>query len=169
VNNSERIWIGPNYGDLRILVLGESWYGDFPDDQVTDDGYVPAYLEGRARDPMYTRMANAVRMDRRSFWEGIAFTNFVQRVGDLRTDRPTADHYREAGPRLRRLLDLLAPRGVWILGKEQAAYSEPVVRAAGVLVEVTVHPTSYGAKNSTLGASWAALLAKAVVSKESAP
>ena len=119
------------------------------------------YLEGRVPDRMYTRMANAVGLERRTFWEGIAFTNFVQRVGDLRTDRPTDARYREAGPPLRRLLDLLAPRGVWILGKEQAAYSEPVVKAAGIPVEVTAHPMSFGVKNSAMRASWDALLARA--------
>lgn len=166
MTNPERIWIGPRYGEVGIFVLGESWYGDFPDDQVTDDGYVTAYLEGRVRDPLYTRLANAVGLDSETFWQGIVFTNFVQRVGDLRTERPTAAQYREAGPRLLRLLDLLAPRGVWIVGKEQSTDSRPLVEAAGVPVEVTAHPTSYGVKNSTLRASWDALLAKAAVSKE---
>jgi len=46
---------------------------------------------------------------------------------------------------------------LWILRKEQAAYSEPVVRAAGVPVRVTANPTSYGVKNSALGALGCAL------------
>lgn len=157
----ERIWIGPNYASQRIFVLGESWYGDFPGDLVTDDGYIRAYLEGRVTDAMYTRMANACELEKKIFWEGILFTNFVQRVGATRNFRPTPEHYRTASARLSRILEEHTPRGVWILGLGQGAHSAPVVERAGIPYEVTAHPTSYGLKNATLGTSWKALLAKA--------
>jgi hypothetical protein len=161
VTYPERIWIGSGYSSQRILVLGESWYGDFPGDLVTDDGYIRAYLEGRVSDAMYTRMANACELERRKFWEGILFTNFVQRVGATRDVRPTPEHYRSACARLACLLEEHTPRGVWILGLGQGAHSAPVVERAGIPYEVSAHPTSYGLKNATLGASWKALLAKA--------
>jgi hypothetical protein len=157
----ERIWIGPAYSSRRIFVLGESWYGDFQDDLATDDGYIRAYLNDRVTDALYTRIANACEMEKQAFWEGIMFTNFVQRVGATRDRRPSAEQYRDAGVRLARLLKEHAPRGVWILGREQARHSEPVVQAAGIPVEVTAHPTSFGVKHATLRASWNALLEKA--------
>ena len=156
----ERIWIGPNYPMQRIFVLGESWYGDYPDEMSTDDGYIRAYLDGRQPDRLYTRIANACKIEKRAFWESIMFTNYVQRVGVTRDHRPSTAQYRDASARLARLLVEHAPRGVWILGREQARHSEPIVAAAGIPVEVTAHPTSFGVKHATLYASWIALLEK---------
>lgn len=154
----ERIWIGSRYADRKILVLGESWYGDYVGDLVTDDGYVRAYLDGRQADAMYTRMANASGLGKQAFWQGIAFTNFVQRVGDTRDCRPTPAEYRQARERLDRLLQTLSPCGVWILGIGQSEYSAPIIREAGIDLEVSAHPTSYGLSNAVLGASWRALV-----------
>ena len=163
---SEKVWIGPNYSYRRIFVLGESWYGDYTDDLVTDDGYIRAYLADCQSDSMYSRIANACMDDkslraRRDYWHGVMFTNFVQRVGATRDSRPTAEHYRDACGRLARLLEECTPRGVWILGLEQSRYSAPVVQRAGIAYEVSAHPTSYGLRNATLGASWKALVTKA--------
>lgn len=160
MNYVERIWIGPAYADHRIFVLGESWYGDYQDELSTDDGYIRAYLAGRVTDSLYTRIANACKTEKRAFWESIMFTNYVQRVGPTRDHRPSAAQYRDASERLKRLLVEHAPRGVWILGREQARHSEPVVVGAGIPVEVTAHPTSFGVKHATLRASWSALLEK---------
>ena len=158
----EKVWVGPNFRSLGIFVLGESWYGDFSKDLVTDDGYIQAYLSGKVVDSLYTRLANGVGLDKTTFWSSIMFTNYVQRVGPTRKDRPTRDHYVTAAARLERLLSEHAPRGVWILGVEQAAHSEPIVRAAGTPVQVVVHPSSYGVSHATLKASWEALQRKVV-------
>jgi hypothetical protein len=156
---TERIWVGSRYSTSLILVLGESWYGDFEGDLVTDEGYISAYLAGRQTDRMYTRMANAAGLERAEFWHSVAFTNFVQRVGDTRNCRPTRAQYVEAQLRLSNLLMKHRPKGVWILGKEQSAYSEPVVRAAGIPCAVSPHPTSRGLSNEKLGEGWKRLMA----------
>jgi len=143
MSHPERVWIGPQYDALRVLVLGESWYGDYEGDLVTDAGYIAAYLTGTQVDRMYTKMANATGLGKK-FWELVAFTNFVQRVGDTLDSRPTTQHYLDARDRLRLLLSELSPKGVWILGTEQGAYSAPVVRATGVACEVSPHPTRIG-------------------------
>ncbi len=160
---SEKVWLGPEFPSVRIFVLGESWYGDFTDDLETDDGYVSAYLAGKVTDALYTRIANATGLGKARFWRSIMFTNFAQRVGPTRDHRPSEEHYRSATQRLSRLLVTHSPRGVWILGLEQARYSEPVVRSHGIPVEVTVHPSSYGVKHATLRAGWEALLSKVAV------
>ena len=154
----EKVWVGPDF--QGIFVLGESWYGDFSKELVTDHGYIQAYLAGKVVDPLYTRLANGVGMGKRSFWRSVMFTNYVQRVGPTREHRPTAGHYNAAAARLKRLLIEHSPRGVWILGVEQSQHSEPIVRLASIPVEVVVHPSSYGVKHATLRASWEALLAK---------
>ncbi len=153
----ERVWVGPHYEPLRVLVLGESWYGDYEGDLVTDAGYIAAYLANTQIDRMYTKVANASRLGKRKFWESVAFTNYVQRVGATLDSRPTTQQYLDAQDRLRRLLTELTPKGVWILGTEQGAYSEPMVRAAGIACEVSPHPTRRGVTNAWLGEGWHAL------------
>lgn len=156
----DKVWIGPDFVSLGILVLGESWYGDFAQDIATDDGYIQAYLANRVVDRLYTRIANGVGMNKQTFWRSVMFTNYVQRVGPTRAHRPTQTHYAFAMSRLKGLLAEHSPRGVWILGIEQSQHSEPIVRAAGIPVEVVAHPSSYGVKHATLRASWETLLAK---------
>ena len=156
----EKIWIGSTYQTQRIFVLAESWYGDFSNELVTDDGYIRAYLDGRQKDAMYTRIANACKLQRTEYWQSVMFTNFVQRVGATRKNRPTADHYKSACARLENLLVVHKPLGVWILGIGQGEHSAPVVKSVGIPYEISAHPTSYGLKNSILGSSWNALLEK---------
>jgi hypothetical protein len=155
----ERVWIGPHYEPLRVLVLGESWYGDYPEHLVTDAGYIAAYLANTQVDRMYTKIANATGLGKKTFWESVAFTNFVQRVGATLESRPTPELYVKAQDRLRRLLSEHMPKGVWILGTEQGTYSEPVVRAAGIACAVSPHPTRRGVTNIWLGQGWHALMA----------
>ena len=159
-NLPEKIWIGPLYSEFGVFVLGESWYGDYPDHLATDDGYIREYLAGRQPDGMYTKMAKACAMTNPEFWNRIMFTNFVQRVGQFRKNRPKLEQYEAAAPRLEKLLVDHKPRGVWILGKEQGKYSKLVVESAGIPFEVTTHPTGYGVTSAELGASWEKLLKK---------
>lgn len=150
----DRPWIGSSYDQNQILVLGESWYGDWGSEHNSDQGYVAAYLDGKISDGMYTRMANACKATREVFWHQIAFTNFVIWTGPNRKDRPTRAMYMSATGRLEALLEKHTPRGVWILGIEQSQYSAPVVRRAGIKFEVAPHPTGYGVSNKALGETW---------------
>ena len=150
----DKPWIGSNYQEKRILVLGESWYGDWGGAQNNDAGYVQAYVDGKLRDGMYSKMANAAGLDRQVFWQSIAFTNFVIWAGAGCKDRPTKQMYLDSVPRLRDLLETLKPRGVWILGKEQSQYSAPVVERAGIHFDVSTHPTGYGVTLLEIGESW---------------
>ena len=51
------IWIGDRYRETGILVLGESWYGSYPDRLATDAGYIDAYLARQVEDRMYSKLA----------------------------------------------------------------------------------------------------------------
>lgn len=163
--NIDSIWIGEKHSDKYVLVLGESWYGNYIDN--TDSGYVKNYLNGLEKDRMYTRMANAclpniVQRDERikTYWNSIAFTNFVGRVGDIRKNRPSEYEYKNSQKRLKDLLKKLNTRYVWILGIEQSKFSAPVIEDAGIHFEITAHPTSYGLSNEKLGNSWRTLMSK---------
>lgn len=159
----ERIWVGPKYHEGRIFILGESWFGDFEGDLATDDGYITAFLAGKQRDRLYSLLAEACGPDTHTFWESVMFTNFVQRVGPTRDHRPSKAQYSEAKARLSRILVEKQPRGVWVLGKEQGKYSAPVVRDAGIPVQVVAHPSSHRGEKTfllaKLRASWQELLA----------
>lgn len=159
---SDTPWIGDNFEARRIMVLGESWYGDWGAGYNSDHSYVAAYLAGELRDGMYTKMANACGMSRETYWHGILFTNFVTWAGSHRTDRPTRSMYKASALRLEKLLQQYKPKGVWILGKEQSEFSEPVVRQACIPHEVSLHPTSFGLRNQALGESWFRLQSRAL-------
>lgn len=154
----EKIWIGPGFGESGIFVLGESWYGAYSDELVTDDGWIRAYIEERVPDKTYTRIVNAFQTSRRQFWERVMFTNFVQCVGATSKSRPSSTMFLEAQPRLRRILEAHRPRGVWILGKMQSKYSAPIIQQMGIVAQVTQHPTY--ASHDTIRSSWSELESK---------
>lgn len=156
------IWIGQDYevSGKRILVLGESWYGQL--ESLSD--YIPKWAAGKIRDNTFSRIFNAGSGSHTSkaaeheilqFWNSIAFYNFVVgTVGDTREHRPTKEQYESSKGPLRLVLEGLKPKGVWILGKGQAAYSEQVVRDMRLAYEVVAHPTSFGLKAEMLRQSW---------------
>lgn len=162
-------WIGDRFAETGVLVLGESWYGDWGAEHNSDKGYVQAYLDGLLADAMYTRMANACGQSREMFWHQVMFTNFVIWAGALRTHRPTTHMYLDAYVRLERLIEQYRPKGVWLLGKGQAEFSSHVLMRMGIPFEVTPHPTSYGVKNEVLKESWMALQGKISTPSQLAP
>ncbi len=161
----ERIWVGERYEEHRIFVLGESWYGtadEFPGDLITDAGWIAAYLRAEVKDALYARIANAVEKPREVFSQTVAFTNFVRSsVGRSREQKASGVHFKEAVPRLRRLLDELKPRGVFLTGTGQAEYSGPVIGDARIPWVATRHPTgSRGVSHAEVRAGWDGLMAK---------
>jgi hypothetical protein len=162
------LWLGDSYHlpANRLLVLGESWWGDV--EPLSD--FVPKWAAGRVRDHTFSRLFNAcsglhtetaTAEQRLAWWHTIAFYNFVTgSVGDLRGDRPTRAHFDAAAAPFTALMAEIRPRGVWILGKEQAQHSAPLVAAAAIPFEIAPHPTSYGLRSETLRESWTALNAR---------
>lgn len=149
----------------RLLVLGESAYaGSFAPEHALAKNWVPAYLRQEVPDPLYSKVANAIRgashgmglAARRAFWNEVAFANFVVLAeGTQATARPTPAEYRTAAKGLAAMLDDLHPQGVWIWGVEQSEYSLPVVQRANIACVVVAHPVRGYSK--TLAESWANL------------
>lgn len=161
----EQPWIGSRYAEPenRLLILGESWYGD----EIPLTRYVPEWCSKVVTDALFSRLFNACsgyRTERASidqrlgWWQQIAFCNFVPgTVGTSRSNRPTSSQFQAGEARLGQLLSQLKPRGVWILGKEQSEYSAPVAKELRINVQVSPHPASYGVRTATLAAAWSEL------------
>jgi hypothetical protein len=162
------LWLGSSYGlpQHRVLVLGESWYGDV--DPLIE--YIPKWAAFKLKDATFARIFNAASgldtatataTQRLDWWHTVAFYNFVPgSVGRSRDSRPTRAHYLSAAEPLELLLEEIGPAGVWIFGIEQSAYSAPIIAHHAIPYEVAPHPASYGLKRRTLQVSWQSLLAK---------
>lgn len=157
-------WIGSKFSDPAngVLILGESTYGEDP--RLFQ--YVPSWCRGELPKPdrTFSRIFNAFsgtktspanNAKREAFWATIAFANFVQKsVGSTNKDKATSKHFRIAAKLLPGYLHHIRPRGVLILGIEQAKYSAPIIRAAGIPHVACPHPTGYGIKTTILQAAW---------------
>lgn len=159
------VWVGQDYeaSEKRILILGESWYAQL--ESLSE--YIPKWAAKKIRDNTFSRIFNASSGFHTSkakeqeilrFWNSIAFYNFVVgTVGESRKHRPTKVQYEISRTSLQSVLEVLKPKGVWILGRGQAEYSMPIVSAMGLKHEVVAHPTSYGLKAVVLKDSWLSL------------
>lgn len=147
----------------RVLVLGESWYGEIEDlsdyirrwaaRSIGDRTYSRIYNSGAAKHTSKSKPADLLQ-----FWNQIAFYNFVPgSVGPTNGSKANKTHFKAAAAFLPPVLDELQPHGVWILGVGQAEYSRPVIEAAGIAHEMAPHPTSRGLRSIVLQDSWRAL------------
>lgn len=167
------VWQGAAYATEhpRILVLGESWYGKrarLPD-------AIGSWIDG-AKDNTFSRIFAAgtglvaetvTREARHAFWDRVAFYNFAGHVGENRSDRPTTRHYLRGVDNLHQVLDEVQPDAVWVLGREQASYSKPVIDKRGIASKVATHPGYRGGVAAAeLRDSWLDLLAAAEGIKE---
>lgn len=161
------VWIpeGWHQKSPRILILGESGYGDFGEYQSCG-AWVAAYLKGDVTDRMYTKVANASGMGKDAFWRSVAFFNFVEHVGGGRDVRPTRELYEAAKQSLDVMLSTLQPNAVWVWGKEQGKYSAEVIARHGIAFEIVAHPSGFfpGGFYDVVGASWKRLHSIAVQS-----
>ena len=106
------IWKGSGFdrSPSRILILGESTYGDDPPLDV----YVRRWVAGKQPDHLFSRLfrvccgqlgGSATLEARGRFWDSVAFVNFVPAsVGAKRSDRPTANHYKQGKAMLPKVL-----------------------------------------------------------------
>jgi hypothetical protein len=165
---TDDVWIGSKFRAPTngVLILGESTYGEGP----PFSEYVPKCCRGEQRDQTFILIFNscsdvdpssATPSDREAFWATIAFDNFVQEsVGPKREDKPSQDHYRSAAVTLLARLQRLKPRGVLVLGKCQAKFSEAPLQDSGIPYVICRHPTAYGVRTSELKAAWNELQSK---------
>jgi hypothetical protein len=151
--------------DKRLLILGESWYGDFElNDEVR---FIQTWIARKppgCSDRFFSRIYNAgnstpaakaTERERREFWEKVAFTNLVsESVGRAARIRPSDVHWAKGIRRLRLLLPRLKCDRVLILGREAASYAKPVIDHFGILSVSCPHPSGYGVTTEVLRRKW---------------
>jgi len=123
-------WVGDNYAKgiqgKKVLVLGESHYDEgFNQGDRLTEFVVRRHIERVGKQyAFWTNIAKtfvgpayADKADRVSFWESVAFYNYVQEfVGDGPRQRPTKRHFQESWPEFSSVIEELRPDLVVALG-----------------------------------------------------
>jgi hypothetical protein len=161
------VWVGSNYAASvpNVMILGESWWGDL---ESLGDA-IERWARDKQADATFSRLFNTCTGTRRerasynermSFWNSIAFYNFVQgSLGPTRKSRPSSKDFQSAVPALEKVLKSLKPTCVWIVGLGQSEYSMPVLRRLNIPFEAVRHPSS-GIAHDAFHGSWKGLLAR---------
>ena len=124
-------WVGKRWmsSSMRLLLLGESHYlTDLADDSTElTRQIITGVRDGTRRIRFYTRteavcvgVPFAETDEPTSFWDRVAFSNFVPMTVGMASDAvPTAEMWRAGSEYFTRLLDELRPSHVLSLGQRQ--------------------------------------------------
>jgi len=122
-------WIGPHYQKAslfgkRILVLGESHYGDGAANKSIH--LIQETIKGNFSHPFYTKLAlsfleeknaHALTLVRKQFfWNSVAYTNFVQTHLEGARQAPSAAMWEAGRDAFFELLEILKPDFVLVCG-----------------------------------------------------
>ncbi|BCB07912.1 hypothetical protein HHSLTHF2_18020 [Vreelandella venusta] len=128
-------WIGDNYSTselgVRILILGESHYGDQGDEHEDFTIDVVKMWGKEKRLAFFTKIAKTILNynasdflsdnEKATLWENVAFYNYVQAiVGEGARVRPSDDMWAKSAPALQEVIEKLDPQVIIVLGKELA-------------------------------------------------
>lgn len=189
-----RPWKGNNYeeGGLfqkRILILGEShyqWERDIPLTENLTIECVEEQLSGTKTQSFWTKIAIAFLhrapslQDKRQFWHGVAFYNYVQcNVGFGPRIPPTREMWERSEVGFMEVLQALAPECVIVLGyqlwarlpslgghkgadiegaKQTETWRYPLGNGREVVAYAILHPSSGGFS----GAYWHPFIMRAI-------
>ena len=137
-------WVGDNYGDgfaggPRLLILGESHYGDGPPERDFTQRLTRAYAEGQWNHRFWTGIMQtvvghtraeieqgvpiqsinggpAIAMNRESLWQSVAFYNYIQELLPGPGQAPPPEAWPAARPAFEAVLEALDPQALLILG-----------------------------------------------------
>lgn len=116
-------WIGADYAasDERLLILGESHYGDESMSGNSTITFTQEYVDGQNH-RFWTSIMQVVRgqpyweLDRREFWQSVAFYNYVQQpVAETAKVAPTSEMFSLSRDAFFSVLSQLAPRKILVL------------------------------------------------------
>jgi hypothetical protein len=160
-------WVGKDFKDqeIRVLILGESWYGDFQ--QKDEIRYIETWIRRESpgkTDRFFSRIYNAcnsksaaqsTELERSVFWHKVAFTNLVsESVGNKARIRPNDAHWKRGVRRLELLLKKLKCNRVLVLGLEAGFYAETVLKKVEITFVKCPHPSGYGVTTECLREKW---------------
>ena len=130
-------WIGDRYSDaelygLKILLVGESHYGDEPDDYSKSTTDVVRWIGQDKRYGFFTKISNLLLnsghewlsdKERYDFWNKVAFYNYIQELaGKEARIRPTQGMWKNAVKPFLEVCKELAPDLIVFFGKELSDY-----------------------------------------------
>lgn len=171
-------WIGENYSDggcfgKRILVLGESHYGQNKGSSMTQDIiYDQAYSNYTM--PAYTNFERALAGyttdsdDRERIWNSVAFYNYVQECLSGARKSPTAEQFTDSEDAFFETLDKLEPDVVLVWGtrlwenlpytnyeaEEECEYEGYPYRSGTYTTDNGTKVTCYEMQHPSSGFSW---------------
>ena len=140
----EHPWIGLDFARQphRILLLGESYYGQHLGDLEHDQVWIQAVLQGYIADEFFLVTPRHLGESPHSFWHRHMFTNFViDPLATNNTKRPTTAQLRASEPRLEALIERHSIAGILCLGKTHSAAAARVAKRRGIAIAATNHPT----------------------------
>jgi hypothetical protein len=119
-------WIGSEFRErcTRLLLLGESHYGDEPATQRATIKCTQAYVDGLWRHKFWTNIMQVVQgakyseIDAALFWSRVALYNYIQTIVSPEAGvAPTEDMWRDAEPAFYLVLQYLDPTHILVLSK----------------------------------------------------
>ena len=150
VIDPNRPWIGRDYEQRRIFVIGESYTGTYENEQEYDDTYMADLLAGKSvpGPDLFIKMADKLGASLSSLWHQVAFTNMaIGSIGATNETKVSSAQLKAGRPRLEALLRLHKPKGVLILGAKTGEAAAPVCKALGIAYRTVYHPSGINNAN----------------------
>lgn len=155
-------WIGASYQtgsthNCRILILGESHYGDPAAERLNFTNYIIERYAITERRRFFSVVQRLVSLDtgrgrysvacKRAFWNSVAFCNYVQAIVGLKArNRPTPAMWNTGAKVLLQVIEEVQPEVIVVLGKELRKHIPAL--PAGIEVAYIKHPSGRGMKYS---------------------
>ena len=137
-------WVGSNYQENRLLLIGESHYAqgedgnidldcynDFLDDKNSTISIIERLIAGTKWNffqNTYHALVGTENIDKEAFWSNVAFYNLIQRPMQTRDDRPSKSDYYTGWDVFYEVLKIVRPSHCVFLGSGSAKYMYPVMR-----------------------------------------
>lgn len=145
-------WMGSNYTENKLLIVGESHYAqdedgnfdqacydDFVSDKNTTINIVERLLNGESWKMFqntYKALLGTDDINKEAFWSNIAFFNLIQRPMKTIEDRPSKDDCLCGWDVFYEVLKVIKPTHCIILGTQHSKYLYPVMnKKEGVIFE----------------------------------
>jgi|SRR5579885_2739419 len=145
-------WVGKNYGTAsrRLLILGESHYGDDDESQDFTRRLTKEIVRGHTTGRFWTQIAQTLTgksrwdIDRKEFWNSVSFYNYVQEiVGGAARIAPTAEMFHRSESAFFEVLDQLKPTHLIATGR-RLWYQMPRLVDENLKFYVAGQPYQYG-------------------------
>ena len=169
-------YVGPSYAmaPVRMLILGESHYGEPHEDAAESTRHVVHMWQSRAWSVRYLTVASrivtglrACEVDRDAAFSSLAFYNFVQVCMPDVMVRPTPVQARQSHPAFREMLAVCDPTHVLATGRGFLWHNMPASDGADGTQELGGAPMPYREYGTPSGA--ARTIALPHLSRASAP